>query len=446
MRSPSAPYVEKNIGIVNSPEELPSNPKGMLDFVTELFPICRSITGDGVRQTLSSIGSQVPVNIEEIPSGTQVFDWTVPDEWNIREAFIEDPDGNRVVDFRTNSLHVMSYSIPVDRKLDLDELRSHLHTLPDKPDLIPYRTSYYAKNWGFCLAHRKVEQLSPGKYHAVIRSTLAPGHLTYGELAIPGRSTEEVLVYSHLCHPSIANDNLSGLAVSVWWARTLMARKDLRYTYRFVWAPGTIGSITWLAMNQDKVARIRHGLVAVLLGRPGPFHYKRSRQGDAEIDRTAERVLKRGGGDFEIRDFDPYGYDERQFCSPGINLPVGRLTRVPNGEYPEYHTSGDNLELIDGDALEEALAICEEIGDELETIEKFENRFPNCEPQLGRRGLYRKTGGENLQSREYAMLWLLNLSDGNYGLPDIAEKSGVSVDDLRVVARELSEAGVLKRV
>lgn len=399
-----------------------------------------------MRRTLDVIRERVPVDIQEVPSGTQVFDWTVPDEWNVSEAYIIGPHGERVVDFDANNLHLMSYSIPVEREMGLDELTPHLHTLPAQPDLIPYRTSYYSRDWGFCLAHRQFETLTPGTYRVVIRSELAPGHLTYGELSIPGTSTEEVLVYSHLCHPSIANDNLSGLAVTVWWARQLLSRGDLKYTYRFVWGPGTIGSITWLALNQANLSRIRHGLVAVLLGRPGALHYKRSRLGTAEIDRVVERVLKRRGGEYVIRDFDPYGYDERQFCSPGVALPLGRLTRVPNGEYPEYHTSADNLDLIERDALEEAVEVCMQIGAELEESEKFRNRFPHGEPQLGKRGLYRRSGGENLASREYAMLWLLNLSDGNFSLPDIAERSGVPIDDLRAVARELVDAGVLARI
>ena len=419
----------------------------MLKFIEKLFPICRSITGDGVRQTLANIKLEIPINIEEVPSGTQVFDWQVPEEWNVTDAYIDGPDGQRVVDFEANNLHLMSYSIPTDAEMSLDELKPHLFSLPEQPELVPYRTSYYSKNWAFCLAHNKYEELMPGKYRVVINSRLAPGYLTYGELTIPGASRDEVLVYSHLCHPSIANDNLSGLAVSVWWAKKLLQRKkNLKYTYRFVWGPGTIGSITWLAQNRSALHRIKYGLITVLLGRPGVIHYKRSRHGRAEIDRIVPRVLEQRGIKFNIRNFDPYGYDERQFCSPGINLPVGRLTRVPNGEYAEYHTSADNLEMIDGSALEEALSICEDIGDAIEQNEKYRNLFPNCEPQLGRRGLYRKTGGQNPQAREYALLWVLNLSDGYNSLPDIAERSGLPIGDLRAAARDLSDAGVLERL
>lgn len=417
----------------------------MLEFIRELFPVCRSITGNGVRQTLARIRQEVPVDIQEIASGTAVFDWTVPEEWNIVDAYIDGPDGARLVDFKDNNLHVVNYSTAVNMELELSELCKHLHTLPETPNWIPYRTSYYDRNWGFCLTHNQYEDFRPGIYHVRIDSELKSGYLTLGELVIPGTSKEEILVYSHLCHPSLCNDNLSGLAVTVWWAKSLLSNGPDRYTYRFVWGPGTIGSITWLARNQENLHRIRHGLVAVLLGRPGIFNYKRSRQGNTEIDRAVERVLKNSGADYSIREFDPYGYDERQFCSPGINLPVGRLTRAPNGEYPEYHTSADNVDLVTPEALAESLKLCKDIGCILECADTYKNNQPNCEPQLGRRGLYRATGGENPRKREYAMLWILNMSDGEHSLIDIADRSGLSIDVLIAVASELSEAGLLQK-
>ncbi len=415
----------------------------MNQFIRDLYPVCRSITGDGVRATLSAMREIVPLDVVEVPSGTQVFDWTVPKEWNIRAAHLTGPDGRKVVDFDAHSLHVMSYSSPVDAELDLEELQAHLHSLPEQPDLIPYRTSYYNDNWGFCLTHRDREALVPGKYRAVIDSEFSDGSLTLGELFIPGTSQREVLIYSHICHPSIANDNLSGLAVTVEWARRLLEAGDNRLGFRFVWGPGTIGSITWLARNESMLERIEHGLVAVLLGRPGAFHYKRSRRGDAAIDRTVASVLANAGSGLELRDFDPYGYDERQFCSPGINLPVGRLSRVPHGEYPEYHTSGDNPDLISSEALVEAVEACMAIGDALNRNRVLVNQAPKGEPQLGKRGLFRKTGGDNPKQREYALLWILNLADGDHSLLDIAERSGLPFAVIADAAEDLKAAGLL---
>jgi len=416
----------------------------MTELVRELYPICRSITGDGVRQTLRAMREIVPLEVVEVPSGTKVFDWNVPQEWNIRAAHLTAPDGRRIVDFADHSLHVMSYSAPVDAELDLDALQPHLHSLPEQPDLIPYRTSYYNENWGFCLAHRDRNALEPGVYHACIESEFTQGSLTLGELLIPGKSKQEILVYSHTCHPSIANDNLSGLAVTLEWARRLLEAGNNRLSFRFVWGPGTIGSITWLARNESILDRIEHGLVAVLLGRPGEFHYKRSRRGDAEIDRTVPAVLSDARSGLVLRDFDPYGYDERQFCSPGIDLPVGRLSRVPHGEYPEYHTSGDNPDLVSEEALAEAVDACMTIGEALDKNRNFINQSPKGEPQLGKRGLYRKTGGDNPKQREHALLWILNLADGDHSLLDIAERSGLPFTVIASAAAELEAAGLLK--
>jgi aminopeptidase-like protein len=416
----------------------------MLDFVRDLYPVCRSITGEGVRETLRRMQSLVPLEITEVPSGTKVFDWTVPKEWNIRAAYLTGPGGKKIVDFKDHSLHVMSYSTPVDAELSLDELEPHLHSLPEQPDLIPYRTSYYNENWAFCLSHAIRRALPDGRYHAFIDADLCDGSLTLGELLVPGHSAREMLVYSHVCHPSLANDNLSGLAVTVWWAKHLLENGGNRLSYRFVWGPGTIGSITWLARNEPRLANIDHGLVAVLLGRPGRFHYKKSRRGDTEIDRIAAHVLRPANSGLEIRDFDPYGYDERQFCSPGIDLAAGRLSRVPHGEYAEYHTSGDDLELISEDTLSESLTACIAISDALDRNRIFVNQSPKGEPQLGKRGLFRKTGGDNPKQREYALLWVLNLSDGEHSLLDIAERSGLPFSVIADAAAELAATDLLE--
>jgi aminopeptidase-like protein len=416
----------------------------MYGLIEELYPICRSITGNGVRETLNRISRIVPLDIHEVPTGTQVFDWTVPREWNVDEAFIEDRNGKRLVDFRDHSLHLVSYSVPVDGVFGWDDLEPHLHTMPEHPDWIPYRTSYYKENWGFCLAHRDLDRFKAGPFRVVIRSRLTDGSLTYGETVIPGASAREVLFFNHVCHPSLCNDNLSGNAVLAELARRLRGRQS-RFTYRFVWAPGTIGSITWLSRNQAGLRRIHAGLVGVLLGDAGPFHYKRTRRGDAEIDRVAEFVLAERHPDAKLLEFSPYGYDERQFGSPGIDAPVGRLTRSPNGAYPEYHSSADNLDFVRPEHLAESLAVLERIVDVLEGNVYYRNTHPNCEPQLGKRGLYGATGGSQPKEREHAMLWVLSLSDTKHSLLEIATKSRIGFDVVRAAADDLLGAGLLEQ-
>jgi aminopeptidase-like protein len=415
----------------------------MYALIEELYPICRSITGNGVRQTLDRLSRIIPLEIHEVPTGTQVFDWTVPREWNIEEAFIEDANGQRLLDFRDHSLHVVSYSVPVDKVCQWDELAEHLHTLPDHPDWIPYRTSYYKESWGFCLAHRDLERFKAGPFRVVIRSSLTNGHLTYGETVIPGATSREVLFFNHVCHPSLCNDNLSGNVVLAELARRLRERKS-RFTYRFVWAPGTIGSITWLSRNEEALQRMHAGLVGVLLGDAGRFHYKRTRRGIAEIDRVVEFVLEEQKLDAKLLDFSPYGYDERQFGSPGIDAPVGRLTRTPNGEYEEYHSSADNLDFVRPEYLGESLRVLDRIVEVLEANGRYRNTQPKCEPQLGKRGLYGSTGGSQPKLREHAMLWVLSMSDSSQSLLDISVKSGISFDIVRAAADDLMGAGLLE--
>lgn len=410
--------------------------------VAELYPICRSITGDGLRETLRRLQRLVPLELHEVPSGTQVLDWTVPREWNIRDAWIADARGRRVVDFRHHSLHVVSYSVPVRRRMPLSELRAHLHSIPEHPDWIPYRTSYYAESWGFCLAHRVLEALPEGEYEVCIDSTLEPGSLTYGELFLPGTTADEILFSCHTCHPSLANDNLAGTAVAVWLAKHLTTQPR-RHGMRFLFIPGTIGSITWLARNDDAVRRIRHGLVLSCLGDPGPSTYKRSRRGDAPVDRAAAQVL-RAAGAHEVVDFVPYGYDERQYCSPGYDLPVGCLTRTPNGRFPEYHTSADNVDFVRAEALEDSLAKALAIIEALEHDAAYVNLSPRGEPQLGRRGLYGNTGGMSPPGFEMALLWVLNLSDGRHTLLDVAERAAMPFSVIRQAADALTKHGLLR--
>ena len=412
-------------------------------FISDLYPICRSITGDGLRDTLRCIEEKIPLQIHEVRSGTPVFDWTVPREWNIQDAYVKNSRGDRVLDFRKSNLHVVNYSVAVRKRLSLRELREHLHSLPGHPDWIPYRTSYYSETWGFCISQRDLDALQEDEYEAVIESSLVDGHLSYGELLLPGETSEEILVSTHCCHPSLCNDNLSGIAVATFLAQAL-ANQPRRYSYRFLFIPGTIGSITWLSRNENVVPRIKHGLVLACVGDRGGFSYKKSRRGDAEIDRAALHLLSLSGEAFNARDFSPYGYDERQYCSPGFNLPVGCLTRTPHGQFPEYHTSADNLDFISAQALADSFRRCLEIFDLLEHNRTYRNVNPKCEPQLGKRGLYRELGGHaDAELHELAMLWVLNLSDGENSLLDIAERSGLRFDAIQYAAKKLEGRGLL---
>jgi aminopeptidase-like protein len=418
----------------------------MMRLITQLFPICRSITGDGLRASLRILQQTVPLEIHEVPTGTRAFDWTVPREWNIRDAWIKNSRGEKIVDFRSSNLHVLNYSIPIHAKMSLAELRPHLFTLPDHPEWIPYRTSYYQESWGYCLTQRQLEQLREDEYEVRIDSSLKDGHLTYGELYLPGESEDEVLFSCHACHPSLCNDNLSGMAVAAFLARRLSANSH-RLSYRFLFIPGTIGSVTWLSRNEEKLASIKHGLVLSCLGDRGGFTYKRSRRGNAEIDQAVAHVLKHSGRAFQIADFSPYGYDERQFCSPGINLPVGRLTRTANGCYPQYHTSADNLDFVCPESLEDSLEQLVAIIQLLESNKTYLNLSPKCEPQLGKRGVYRAIGGvPDAGARELAMLWVLNLSDGSYSLLDIAERAALPFTAIASVAHSLLELGLLREI
>jgi aminopeptidase-like protein len=408
--------------------------------------MCRSITGEGVRATLRAIQEAIPLEIHEVPTGTPVFDWTVPREWNIREAYIKDSAGRTIVDFRHCNLHVVGYSRPIQTRLPLSQLKEHVFTLPDRPEWIPYRTSYYNDTWGFCLRHDQLGGLREGDYDVCIDSSLTDGYLTYGEYHIPGRTDEEVLISVHVCHPSLANDNLSGIAVATSLARHLTGRSR-RYSYRFLFIPGTIGSITWLSLNERQVSRIRHGLVLSCVGDAGHVTYKRSRRGTAEIDRAVIKVLKDSGCPHSLLDFSPHGYDERQYCSPGFDLPVGCFMRTPNGKFPEYHTSADNLDLLTPAALADSWFRCLQVFDLLEDNRTYVNLNPKCEPQLGRRGLYSTIGGQpEGKLRELAMLWVLNLSDGGHSLLDIAERGGLPFALLRNAAHDLFNHRLLMEV
>jgi aminopeptidase-like protein len=415
-------------------------------WATELFPICRSITGNGVRETLKQIGKRIPLTVHEVPSGTPAFDWKVPLEWNIRDAYIKNLRGERVVDFQNSNLHVVSYSQPVKQRMTLAELKEHLHSLPDRPDWIPYRTSYYKESWGFCLSHNQLLSLTDPEYDVCIDTSMTEGSLTYGECFLPGQSQDEVLISTHTCHPSLGNDNLSGIAVATYLAEWLQTRPR-RYSYRFLFIPGTIGSITWLSQHHQQASRIKHGLVLTGVGDAGPITYKKSRQGNAEVDRAMAHLLKHGGTPYSICDFIPYGYDERQYCSPGFNLAVGCFSRTPHSEYPEYHTSADNLGFIKPMALADSLRCCQGAVEILESNKTYLNQTPHCEPQLGKRGLYRAVGGQaGEKSMEMALLWVLNLSDGHHAVLDIAERAEFSFSRIQEAVEALVGVGLLHEV
>ncbi len=421
------------------------NGKELYSLIERLYPIFRSITGKGVRQTLSILQEYIPLQLHEVASGTKVFDWVVPKEWNIDGAFIKDSTGKKIVDFKESNLHVVNYSIPVNKKLTLHELKSHLHSLPEHPDWIPYRTSYYNETWGFCLPHSRVETMKDETYEVNIDSSLTEGHLTYGEYFIRGSTNREVLFSCHVCHPSLCNDNLSGITVLAHLAQSLKAI-NLRYSYRFLFIPATIGSITWLALNKEKTGNIQHGLVAANLGDEGNITYKRSRRGNAEIDRVVEIMLRDSDQPYTVKDFFPYGYDERQFCSPGFNLPVGSIMRTSHGEYPEYHTSADNLDFVKPDKLEDSYLKLYAVVDILENNRTYNNTSPYCEPQLGKRGLYKHIGGGDTKVDHMAILWMLNMSDGEHSVLDIAERSGLRFSQLTAAKDLLLQYNLLTEV
>ena len=413
----------------------------LMDLMDELFPLPRSLTGSGVRATLAALARELPLEVVETPTGTQVFDWVVPPEWNLRGAWIDGPDGNRVVDAADSPLHVLGYSAPVDAVISLAELRTHVHTHRDDPELVPYRTSYWEEQWGFCLSGRQLEALPDGEYHAFVDATLEDGSLSSGEVLIPGTSDDEFLLSTYVCHPALANDNLSGVVV-LWALGRALGRQRLRHTYRLLWSPGTLGPLCWLARNQAELGRIRNGLVVSCVGDPGPLRYKRSRRGDAPVDRAAAHVVGRDNG--IVGDWQPTGGDERQYCSPGFDLPVGTLSRTPHGLFPQYHSSADDLSFVTAEALASSFHHALRIIDVVESNGRYRNLSPYGEPQLGRRGLYQSVpDGTN---PETAYLWVLNLSDGAHDLLAIAERSGLPFEAVREAAETLERHELLERL
>jgi aminopeptidase-like protein len=402
--------------------------------IENLFPICRSITGEGLRATLHYIADHIPLNVTESPTGTRVLDWTVPPEWSIRGASLKTLEGRTVVDFSQNNLHVINYSVPFNGVVTRPDLEPHLHSCPDEPDLIPYVTSYYKRDWGFCLAHH--DRIALTAYRVDIDTSLSDGSLSYGECVLPGEESDEVLISAHCCHPSLANDNLSSIAIAIELALRLSACRR-RFTWRFLFAPGTIGAISWLASNPDVLDRVRHGLVLTCLGDLGPPTYKRSRQSDALIDRYLAHLMQRDGHGDRIVPFQPTGYDERQFCSPGFNLPVGCVMRSPGGTFREYHTSADNLGFVKPDALADSLSLLSEAAELIERNRVYRSTMPYGEPHFASRGL-------ELVDDRIAMLWVLNMADGLNSLLDVAERSGIAFNAIARAAERLMSAGLLE--
>jgi aminopeptidase-like protein len=439
----------------------------MFSLMQELFPICRSITGNGVRKTLERIKKDIPLSKFEIPTGTQVFDWTIPKEWNIIDAYVSDLSGKKIIDFQKSNLHVVNYSIPIKKQISLNELKKHIFSNPEKPDYIPYVTSYYNETWGFCLEHSELIKMKDKKYDVIIESKLEDGFLTYGEFFIKGESENEILISTYICHPSMCNDNLSGVVVATALAKYLKNLK-LKYSIRFLFIPETIGAISWLYLNQNKIKNIKHGLVLTCLGDSGHFIYKKSRRGNAEIDETVVKILKESKKKFEVVEFFPWGSDERQFCSPGFNLPVGSLMRSMYDKFPEYHTSGDNLDFINKNSLKESfekyfLIISElekkfgikkiHANEEKEKIRSDKESYflatnPKCEPQLGKYNVYKNFGGQYEESKKelkFAILWILNYSDGVHSLEDIARKSKLDLDLIKRTSSLLESKKLILR-
>jgi len=416
-------------------------------YFDRLWPICRSLTGNGVRESLDILSEIVPMQIHEIPTGTQVLDWTIPNEWNIDEAYILTPDGKRIADMQVNNLHIVSYSTPVESKFTWEELAPHLHTLPSMPDAIPYITSYYKENWGFCISHSEWQSLPrEGTYQVVIKSTLQAGHLTYGEAILPGETTEEVLFSTYICHPSMANNELSGPLVQAFLYHELAKLMHRKYTYRFLFIPETIGAIACLAQHGETWKNnLKAGFVLTCVGNEAHFQYKRSRRGNAITDRITEHILHHFAPNAVIQNFAPDGSDERQYCSPGFNLPVGSLMRTPYYQYPYYHTSLDNKEFVRFSAMEGTVLMYRKIVEALELEGYYVNTQPYGEPQLGKRKLYPDTISTEFK-RDYldTLLYLLNFSDGEHSLLDIAIKRGKPIFDFAEPLRKCMECGLIK--
>ena len=417
----------------------------MYHWAKDLFPICRSLTGQGVRETLKYIADLLPgLDIKEVPSGTQVFDWVVPDEWNIRNAYIEDEQGNRIVDYKANNLHIVGYSEPVDKWMDLEELDSHLYSLKDQPTAIPYITSYYNRHWGFCLTHKQRQSLKPGRYHVVIDSDLQKGVLNYAELIIKGQTNKEVLLSTYICHPSMANDNLSGPVVTLALAQWLLGLEKLKYTYRIIFIPETIGSIVFLSKNLDYLKKnVISGFNITCVGDDRCYSFLPSRNGNTISDTIAQHVLKYIDPKYIRYSWLNRGSDERNYCAPGVDLPIASIMRSKYGEYPEYHTSLDNFDLVTESGLIGGYVAIRR------SIEILENdcilkTTVLCEPQLGKRGMYPLLSKKNLAPQIKSMMNLISFCDGSNSLLEIADLIDESFEEIYPIATKLIDTGIIE--
>jgi aminopeptidase-like protein len=422
-------------------------------YLKRLFPLNRSITGEANRETLRVLREIVPLTIHEVPSGTQVYDWTIPDEWSVREAWIAAPDGKRIVDLRDHYLHLISYSTPVRGSFGWEALKPHLHVHPQAPEAIPYRTSYYRRDWGFCLTHAQYKELEAGKgpFEVVVDSDLKPGALSYGELLIPGRSAQEILLSCYICHPQMANDSLSGVLLTAFLARELLQRGARNYSYRIAFVPETIGAIAYCARNEAAMKRIDMGLVITTVGGKGPFGYKQSFDPAHAVNSTIESVFQETGARFVTYPFDIHGSDERQYSSQGFRINTATICRDRYYEYSQYHSSLDDLAFVNAGQIAETYALYSRLLDKLEGRRIYRNRIPNCEVMLSRHDLYPATGGAQRpefggRSELDLILWLLYLCDGRMGLEDIAGRLTVAPETLGKIAERLVEKGVLELV
>jgi aminopeptidase-like protein len=420
----------------------------MHQWATDLFPICRSITGSGVRESLAYLSQLIPdLLIREISSGTKVFDWEVPDEWNILSAYIEDENGNRIVDFKNNNLHVIGYCEPIDEWVDLETLNAHLYSRSDMPEAIPYVTSYYERRWGFCMSHNQRQELKPGKYHVFVDSTLKPGVLNYGEIILPGSSTEEVFLSTYICHPSMANNELSGPVVTTALVKWLMSLPERRLTYRIVFIPERIGSLVYLSRHLEEMKKnIIAGFNISCVGDERAYSYLESRKGDTLADRVAIHTLGHHTSEFGRYSFLQRGSDEIQYCAPGIDLPVATIMRSRFGSYPEYHTSFDDLtKVVTQEGLEGGLGVLQKCLLALE-VNRIWKMTVLCEPQLGKRGLYSNLGLSGFGASDRSLTNVIAYLDGKVDLLTVADIIGISILKCAEIVEILVQEGLAEEV
>lgn len=444
---PSLPPKGRPFPVFPLPEVDAGLHAAMFRWASDLFPLCRSLTGEGVRDTLRYLRKLVPgLEVHEVPTGTHCFDWVIPDEWNVRDAYIAGPDGQRVVDFKSNNLHVLGYSEPVDVTLSLDALQPHLYSSETQPDAIPYVVSYYKRRWGFCLTHRQRQELKPGSYRAVVDASLGPGSLSYGEFLLPGQSHDEILLSSYVCHPSMANNEVSGPVVLAALAKWLASVPDRHFSYRFVLVPETLGAIAYLSKNLETMKRnTRAGFVVTCVGDDRTYSYLPSRLGNTLADRAALCVLRGAGVPFKEYSFLDRGSDERQYCFPGIDLPVASVMRSKYGTYPEYHTSLDDMSLISPRGLGGAFEIYRNIIAILEHNRTY-RVTTLCEPRLGTRNLYPDLQRKEVSDDVVPILNLIAYADGMRDLIGLCDVAQVPFPKALGLLRALHREGLVERV